>query len=78
MSVASPKSDGDLLNLLKTRGPLGVADLADAMEVTPTSIRQRLTRLLHREMIVRQAIRNGRGRPKYRYELTEKGLGASA
>jgi predicted ArsR family transcriptional regulator len=74
MSVSAPKSDNDLLDLLRITGPLGVSDLADAMEVTPTAVRQRLTRLQFKEMIQREAIRNGRGRPKHRYWLTEKGV----
>ena len=74
MSVSAPKSDSDLLNLLRITGPLAVSDLADAMEVTPTAVRQRLTRLQSKEMIQREAVRNGRGRPKHRYWLTEKGV----
>jgi DeoR family transcriptional regulator, suf operon transcriptional repressor len=74
MSVNAPKSDSDLLDLLRITGPLGVTDLADAMEVTPTAVRQRLTRLQFKEMIQREAIRNGRGRPKHRYWLTDKGV----
>jgi DeoR family transcriptional regulator, suf operon transcriptional repressor len=60
--------------LLRTAGPLSVAELADAMVVTPTAIRQRLTRLLSREIIQRESLRNGRGRPKHRYWLTDKGM----
>jgi DeoR family transcriptional regulator, suf operon transcriptional repressor len=74
MSIEAPKSDADLLDLLRITGPLAVLELADAMEVTPTAVRQRLTRLQSREMIQREAIRNGRGRPKHRYWLTEKGV----
>ena len=44
------------------------------MEVTPTAVRQRLTRLLAGEVIQREPIRNGRGRPKHRYWLTDKGM----
>src|SRR3972149_2436589 len=74
MSIESPSSDADFLDLLRTTGPLSVAELADAMEVTPTAVRQRLTRLMSQEIIQREAIRNGRGRPKHRYWLTDKGL----
>ena len=73
MSVSAPKSDSDLLDLLRKRGPLGVSELVDAMEVTPTAVRQRLTRLLAKEMIQRDVVRGGRGRPKHRYWLTERG-----
>lgn len=74
MAVAAPHTDGDLLNLLRVAGPLGVEDLSDAMEVTATAVRQRLMRLLARQMIQREPIRNGRGRPKHRYWLTDKGV----
>ena len=49
MSVQVPTSDAGLLDLLRITGPLGVAELADAMEVTPTAVRQRLTRLMARD-----------------------------
>jgi DeoR family transcriptional regulator, suf operon transcriptional repressor len=74
MSVEAPNSDADLLDLLRIAGPLSVAELADAMEVTATAIRQRLTRLMAHAMIVREAVRSGRGRPKHRYSLTDKGV----
>ena len=62
------------MDLLRITGPLGVSELADAMEVTPTAVRQRLTRLLAGEVIRREPVRNGRGRPKHRYWLTDKGI----
>ena len=74
MSVTVPNSDSDLLDLMRIAGPLSVPELADAMEVTATAVRQRLTRLLGQSMIQREAIRAGRGRPKHRYWLTDKGL----
>jgi DeoR family transcriptional regulator, suf operon transcriptional repressor len=74
MSIQSPSTDPEFLDLLRTTGPLSVAELADAMEVTPTAVRQRLTRLMSREIIQREALRNGRGRPKHRYWLTDKGM----
>ncbi|MGO8688938.1 MAG: helix-turn-helix transcriptional regulator [Thermoguttaceae bacterium] len=74
MSIEHPNSDSDLMDLLRIAGPLSVAQLADAMEVTPTAIRQRLIRLTYKTMIQREAVRAGRGRPKHRYWLTEKGV----
>ena len=74
MSVQAPNSDADLLDLIRIAGPLSVVELANAMEVTATAVRQRLTRLTGRAMIQREAIRAGRGRPKHRYSLTDKGL----
>jgi DeoR family transcriptional regulator, suf operon transcriptional repressor len=73
MSIESPHSDNDLLELLRIAGPLGVSELADAMEVTATAIRQRLVRLTANMMIQREVVRAGRGRPKHRYSLSEKG-----
>ena len=74
MSTQAPTSDSGLMDLLRITGPLGVSELADAMEVTPTAVRQRLTRLMSQKAIQREATRHGRGRPKHRYWLTEKGL----
>ena len=53
---------------------MSVTQMASAIEVTPTAIRQRLTRLMAKNLIEREAVRNGRGRPKHRYQLTQKGL----
>ena len=75
MRQGTPTSDAELLDLLRITGPLGVSELADAMEVTPTAVRQRLVRLLGQNRIQREATRHGRGRPKHRYWLTEKGFG---
>lgn len=74
MSMQAPTSDAGLLDLLRITGPLGVSELADAMEVTPTAVRQRLVRLLGQNAIQREATRHGRGRPKHRYWLTDRGM----
>jgi DeoR family transcriptional regulator, suf operon transcriptional repressor len=74
MSIEAPHSDSDLLDLLRIAGPLSVSELAGAMEVTSTAIRQRLTRLSGQMMIQREVIRNGRGRPRHRYFLSDKGI----
>ncbi len=66
-------SDASILDLLRQFGPLGVTDLAHRMGVTATAVRQRLTRLMSRDLIQRTAQRAGRGRPSHRYWLTKKG-----
>jgi len=66
-------SDTALVDLLRKRGPLSVAELAISMRVTATAVRQRLTRLLAAGDIERATHRAGRGRPVHRYGLTEKG-----
>ena len=68
-----PTADADLLDLLRCDGPLGVVELAEAVNVTPTAIRQRLVRLLAQNLIEREVERCGRGRPRHRYRLTTKG-----
>jgi DeoR family transcriptional regulator, suf operon transcriptional repressor len=74
MSTQTQTSDGDLLQLLRACGPLGVAELSYEIAVTPTAVRQRLGRLLAQGLIERQAVRRGRGRPKHNYQLTQKGV----
>jgi DeoR family suf operon transcriptional repressor len=73
MSLVVESSDIALIDLLRKHGPLGVSQLAAAMEVTATAVRQRLTRLLAQGDIERATERAARGRPVHRYALTEKG-----
>ena len=74
MSRQSRNSDSGLLGLLRITGPLSMLEMADALEVTPTAIRQRLVRLMDGNAIQRRAILYRIGRPGYRYWLTEDGL----
>lgn len=67
-------SDLAILDLLRQRGEMTVAEFADELSVTATAVRQRLTRLLAQSFIERTATRHGRGRPKHSYRLTPKGL----
>jgi len=78
MSTETNTSDIGLLDILRKSGPCSVAQLATAMEVTATAVRQRLTRLLAQGDIERTTERAvdgiaARGRPVHRYGLTEKG-----
>ena len=66
-------SDVTILDLLRQRGGMSVAELSEATEVTQTAVRQRLSRLLAQGLIERRARRVGRGRPSHRYRLTEAG-----
>jgi DeoR family transcriptional regulator, suf operon transcriptional repressor len=72
MSTASETSDARLLDLLRQRGAMSIAEVADASEVTATAVRQRLTRLISQGLVERDVARTGRGRPSHRYSLTEK------
>jgi predicted ArsR family transcriptional regulator len=73
VSFPTETSDGAILSLLKSEGPLGIARLASATHVTATAVRQRLNRLMAKGFVDREVARAGRGRPSHRYLLTEKG-----
>jgi DeoR family transcriptional regulator, suf operon transcriptional repressor len=68
------QSDAGLMSLLRESGPLGITELASAMHVTATAIRQRLARLMAEGLIERELAKATRGRPSHRYRLTEKGI----
>jgi predicted ArsR family transcriptional regulator len=70
---AANSSDDSVLDLLRQRGSMRVADLAEQLAVTPTAVRQRLTRLMGKGYVSRQAEKAGRGRPSHRYQLTSDG-----
>jgi len=63
-------SDRSLLDLIRRHGPLTVAQMADRLEVTPTAVRNRLTRLVGSGMVERATEPGGRGRPKYAYQAS--------
>jgi predicted ArsR family transcriptional regulator len=63
-------TDRPLLDLIRRRGPLTVAELAEAMGVTATAIRVRLNRLVGSGLVERQAEHGGRGRPRHTYQAS--------
>jgi predicted ArsR family transcriptional regulator len=78
MTGPSVSSDGVLLDLLRGKAGLTIHELADALGVTATAVRQRLTRLMAQGLIGRRSERGekgraGRGRPNHVYELTPQG-----
>ena len=73
MSDAAENSDGTLMDLLRKRGGLSVAELSELMGVTATAVRQRVSRLMAGGLLERELVRSGRGRPNHRYLLSEKG-----
>jgi predicted ArsR family transcriptional regulator len=74
MHPVTEQSDAGLMDLLREAESLGVADLAAAMQVTATAIRQRLSRLMAEGLIERELTKAARGRPSHRYRLTDKGI----
>jgi predicted ArsR family transcriptional regulator len=63
-------ADRSLLDLIRRSGPLTVAEMATRQGVTPTAVRNRLTRLVGSGMVERRAEHGGRGRPKHTYEAS--------
>ena len=55
----SESSDRALLDLIRRRGPLTVAEMAAQLGVTGTAVRNRLTRLLESGLVERQAEHSG-------------------
>lgn len=72
MSTPAETSDARLLDLLRQRGSMNIAEMATAGGVTATAVRQRLTRLMSQGLVERQTHQRGRGRPEHRYSVTEK------
>jgi len=73
MPRVSENADRAMLDLLDRTGPMLISQLAAATHVTPTAIRQRLSRLMAEGCIARETSPTGRGRPSHRYSVTEKG-----
>lgn len=65
-------SDQEMIDLMQRHGSLTIAQLGDALQVTPTAVRQRLNRLMAEGLVQRNEVRQGRGRPGHVYSLTEK------
>jgi predicted ArsR family transcriptional regulator len=65
-------SDERLLELMRSRGAVSIAEAIEAGGVTATAVRQRLTRLMGNGLVERSTEKRGRGRPVHRYKLTEK------
>lgn len=70
-------SDGALIDLLRVESGVGVNDLASALGVTATAVRQRLDRLIREGLVEKGSAvagpRRSRGRPAHSYGLTSKG-----
>lgn len=76
MVKTAESSDVAILDMLRRVDGLTVPQLSEAMGVTATAVRQRLTRLMGQGLIERHIHRDGestRGRPSHEYSLTEQG-----
>jgi predicted ArsR family transcriptional regulator len=72
-TLRTSDSDNVLLDVLRRRGAVTIAELVTEMGVTATAVRQRLARLIDGGLIERVTEKQARGRPNHRYSLTEKG-----
>src|SRR3954466_11111310 len=63
-------SDRSLLDLIRRHGPLAVPEMAERLGVTPTAVRNRLTRLVSSGMVERATEHGGRGRPRHTYRAS--------
>ena len=68
-----PVSDEAVIDLLRQHREMTVSDLVLQLDVTSTAVRQRLNRLMSRQLVQRKTVVEGRGRPSHRYSLTAKG-----
>jgi len=64
----------EFLSQLQRLQPATVKELCDALGVTATAIRQRLLKCQSDGWIDRSTARQGRGRPRHEYRLTDDGL----
>jgi predicted ArsR family transcriptional regulator len=65
--------DQTVLELLRQHQGLTVVELSEQLEVTATAVRQRLDRLVEVDLVARRKEGVGRGRPVFRYHLTQLG-----
>ena len=66
-------TDAAVIELLRVDSSLEIGDLAQALGVTATAIRQRLERLMQAGLVERTKVARPRGRPAHAYSLTADG-----
>ncbi len=73
MTPLVENSDLKVLELLRQFESLGISDLVNKLGVTTTAVRQRMDRLLVKQWVERREEKSARGRPGYRFALTDRG-----
>ncbi|MGD2070077.1 MAG: helix-turn-helix domain-containing protein [Gemmatimonadota bacterium] len=68
-----PEARREILIALKKAGPLPVEAIADALDITVSGARQHLSGLQRDGVVTYQRVREGPGRPRHFYELTDTG-----
>lgn len=73
----SATGDREIIEFVRREGAVSIADLVGFTGVTATAVRQRLTRLMERGLLVREPKKAARGRPTHRYSLSPAGVRSS-
>src|SRR4051812_28346503 len=68
------RSDRDLIELLRRRGPMMISEIIKELGVTATAVRNRLDRLRANGLVERREQKGGRGRPRHCYSATQRAL----
>lgn len=74
MRVAVDRNDQKFLEQLHRMCGGSVQEICLTVGVTATAVRQRLTRLEGDELVVRETVKSGRGRPRHVYRVSDAGL----
>jgi predicted ArsR family transcriptional regulator len=67
------RSQDRILFQLKTRGPQTAADVGARLDITPAGARQHLLKLEAQSLVESEHQREGRGRPRQYWRLTQRG-----
>lgn len=68
-----PEARREILKSLKREGPLPVEAVAEALEITVSGARQHLSGLERDGVVTHTRVREGPGRPRHLYRLTDMG-----
>ena len=74
MKTVLESNDRQFLDQLHRMGTSTVRGICECMGVTATAVRQRLTRLQAVDLVSRELVRTGRGRPHFCYHVSSVGL----
>jgi predicted ArsR family transcriptional regulator len=73
VSQDDSRSQDRILFQLKTRGPQTAADVGARLDITAAGARQHLLKLEARDLVESEHRREGRGRPRQYWRLTQRG-----
>lgn len=73
LSEEPGSTQDSILHLLKKEGELSVSDLCEHLGITAMAVRRHLATLQKDGLVDSKIVRQSRGRPSYRYNLSQKG-----